>query len=293
MRRSVQFYRSGKPGADRFAAFARPRHSVSTMPAFECRQRREARVFRIAVAVAFTGAIVLASGDADARARFRMSSPSSKPAAAAAPVAKPMAGQAQKPGATEPQKPFAAARPANPQPVGGGTFVVIGGPRPAGAAPGQGAPQRALGDDSSGPLQFDPTLAAADDKAAEPKKETAAAPATECIALAQALAARPPQARRARRRLRMSCSSQRISRSPPTTRRRPSLRRARQSGARAGQAEAAGRAGRGRRLLRAARRQLRAVVLMLLCWLKATEVPGYQRPVPRRTARSCSGDTPT
>ena len=145
-------------------------------------------MFRIAVAVAFTGSIVLASGDADARARFRMSSSSSKPAAAA-PVAKPMAGQAQKPGAMEPLKPFAAARPANPQPVGGGTFVVIGGQRPAGAAPGQGAPQRALGDDSSGPLQFDPTLAAADDKAAEPKKETAAAPATECIALAQALAA--------------------------------------------------------------------------------------------------------
>jgi hypothetical protein len=98
-----------------------------------------------------------------------------------------MAGQAQKPGAMEP-KPFAAARPANPQPVGGGTFVVMGGPRPAGAAPGQGTQQRALGDDSSGPLQFDPTLAAADDNAAEPKKATAAAPATECIALAQALA---------------------------------------------------------------------------------------------------------
>ena len=144
-------------------------------------------MFRIAVAVAFTGSIVVASGDADARARFRMSSPGSKPAAAAAPVAKPMAGQAQKPGAMESPKPFAAARPANPQPVGGGTFVVMGGPRPAGAAPGQGAQQRALGDDSSGPLQFDPTLAAADDRSAEPKV-TAAAPATECIALAQALA---------------------------------------------------------------------------------------------------------
>lgn len=145
-------------------------------------------MFRIALAVAFTGSIVLASGDADARARFRMSSSSSKPSAAAATVAKPMAGQAQKPGAMESPKPFAAARPANPQPVGGGTFVVMGGPRPAGAAPGQGTQQRALGDDSSGPLQFDPTLAAADDNAAEPKKATAAAPATECIALAQALA---------------------------------------------------------------------------------------------------------
>ena len=145
-------------------------------------------MFRIALAVAFTGSIVLASGDADARARFRMSSSSSKPSAAAATVAKPMAGQAQKPGAMESPKPFAAARPANPQPVGGGTFVVMGGPRPAGAAPGQGTQQRALGEDSSGPLQFDPTLAAADDNAAEPKKATAAAPATECIALAQALA---------------------------------------------------------------------------------------------------------
>ena len=145
-------------------------------------------MFRIALAVAFTGSIVLASGDADARARFRMSSSSSKPSAAAATVAKPMAGQAQKPGAMESPKPFAAARPANPQAVGGGTFVVMGGPRPAGAAPGQGTQQRALGEDSSGPLQFDPTLAAADDNAAEPKKATAAAPATECIALAQALA---------------------------------------------------------------------------------------------------------
>ena len=235
-------------------------------------------MFRIAVAVAFTGAIVLASGDADARARFRMSSSSSKPAAAA-PVAKPMAGQAQKPGAVEPLKPFAAARPANPQPVGGGTFVVIGGPRPAGAAPGQGAQQRALGDDSSGPLQFDPTLAAADDKAAEPKKETAAAPATECIAPAQSLgreraAGRENRGRRQRRAEGRACAA------------------ARQSGARAGQAEAAGRAGRGRRLLRAARRQLRAVVLTLSL-ADRSEVPGYQRPVPRRTARSCSGDTPT
>jgi hypothetical protein len=187
MRRSVQFYRSGKPANDRFKPFARRRHSVSTMPGFECLPTREARVFRIAVAVAFTGAIVLASSDADARGRFRMSSPSPKPAAAV-PAAKPFAAPSQKSGATDGPKPFAAARPANPQPVGGGTFVVIGGgSRPAGAAPGQGAPQRALDDGSSGPLQYDPTLAAADDKAAEPKK--AAAAATECAAPAQAVAA--------------------------------------------------------------------------------------------------------
>ncbi len=149
-------------------------------------------MFRIAVAVAFTSAMVLASSNADARARFRMSSPSPKPTVAAAPAAKSFARQPQKSGAAEPQKPFAAARPANPQPVGGG-FVVIGGPRPAGAAPAQGAPaHRALGDDSSGPLQYDPMLAAADDKAAEPKKEAAAAPATECITPAQAVAAKEP-----------------------------------------------------------------------------------------------------
>jgi hypothetical protein len=163
------------------------------MPALECRQRREARVFRIAIAVAFTSAIVLASHDADARARFRSSSPSPKPAAAAVPAAKPFTAPSQKSGAAEPQKPFAAARPANPTPVGGGTFVVIGGgSRPAGAAPGQGTPQRALGDDSSGPLQFDPMLAAADDKAAESKKQAAVTPATECAAPAQAIAAATP-----------------------------------------------------------------------------------------------------
>jgi hypothetical protein len=148
-------------------------------------------VFRIAVAVAFTGAIVAASSDADARGRFRMSSPSPKATAAPAPVAKSTAGQPQKSGAMEQKSPFAAARPANPRPAGGRTLVVIGGPRPAGAAPAQGAPaQRALGDDSSGPLQYDPTLAADIDKAAEPKKEAAAA--TECAAPAQAVAAATP-----------------------------------------------------------------------------------------------------
>jgi hypothetical protein len=145
-------------------------------------------VFRIALAVAFTGSIVLASGDADARARFRMSSSSSKPSAAAATVAKPMAGQAQKPGAMESPKPFAAARPANPQPVRRRHVRSDGRSAPGGCGARTRSQQRALGDDSSGPLQFDPTLAAADDNAAEPKKATAAAPATECIALAQALA---------------------------------------------------------------------------------------------------------
>ncbi len=68
---------------------------------------------------------------------------------------------------------------------------MIGGPRPAAGGPAYGAPaQRALGDDSPGPLQFDPTLAEADEKAAESKKEAAAAPATECIAPPQAVAAK-------------------------------------------------------------------------------------------------------
>jgi hypothetical protein len=146
-------------------------------------------VLRIAVAVAFTGAIVVASHDADARGRFRSSSPSPKPIAAV-PAAKPFVAPSHKSGATEAPKPFAAARPATPQQVGGGTFVVIGGgSRPAGAAPGQGAPQRAFDDGSSGPLQYDPALAAAGDQTAEPKK---AAAATECAAPAQVVAAATP-----------------------------------------------------------------------------------------------------
>src|SRR5262245_20180080 len=136
---------------------------------------REVPVSRIAVATAFACAIVFASDDANARGRFRFSSSSPKPAVAA-PLPKPVAGATAKPGsaAAEP-KPFAAAKPANPQPIGGGTFVVIGGPRPA-AAGQQGAPTRAVGDDASGPLQFDPTLAAADEKAAKPATECATPP---------------------------------------------------------------------------------------------------------------------
>ena len=94
---------------------------------------------RIAVATAFAGAIVFASDDADARAvsacpRPRPSRPLPRP------MAKPVAAGTAKPGvATSRPKPFAAAKPANPQPVGGGSFVVIGGPRPAAANP-QGAP---------------------------------------------------------------------------------------------------------------------------------------------------------
>jgi hypothetical protein len=148
-------------------------------------------VSRIAVATAFACAIVFASADADARARSRVSSPSPKPAAAA-----PTAGQTAKPGSAtaEPKpfaaarpanpQPFAAAKPANPQPVGVGSFVVIGGSRPVSANP-QGTPARAVGDDASGPLQFDPTLAAMDDKAA-------AKPATECLTTPQAVAAKEP-----------------------------------------------------------------------------------------------------
>jgi hypothetical protein len=147
---------------------------------------REASVSRIALATAFACAIVFASDDADARARFRTSSPSPKPAAAAAPTAKPVAGRTARPGSpAEAPKPFAAARPANPQPVGGGTFVVIGGSRPASANAQSASPQRAMGDDASGPLQFDPTLAATDDK-------TAAKAATECLTTPQAVAAKEP-----------------------------------------------------------------------------------------------------
>jgi hypothetical protein len=148
-------------------------------------------VSRIAVATAFACAIIFASDGADARARFRMSSPSPKPAAAG-PAVKPLVGQTAKPGSlTAEPKPFAAAKPANPQPVGGGTFVVLGGARP-GSANAQGAPaQRAMGDDASGPLQFDPTLAAMDDKGAA--SDTAAAkPATECLTAPQTVAAKEP-----------------------------------------------------------------------------------------------------
>jgi hypothetical protein len=59
--------------------------------------------------------------------------------------------------------------------------VVIGGSRAASANP-QGTPARAVGDDASGPLQFDPTLAGADEKK----------PATECLTTPQAVAAKEP-----------------------------------------------------------------------------------------------------
>jgi hypothetical protein len=140
-------------------------------------------VSRIAIATAFTCAIVFASDDANARGRFRLFSSSPKPAAAS--TLKPVAGPTTKPGiAADGLKPFAAAKPANPQPVGGGTLVVIGGPRPAAGQPGLPA-QRAVGDDAAGPLQFDPSLAAASEKAA-------AKPATECLTTPQAIAAKEP-----------------------------------------------------------------------------------------------------
>jgi hypothetical protein len=168
-------------------------------------------VLRIAVAVAFTGAIMLASSDADARARFRSSSPSPKPAAAA-PTAKPGSVPAEpKPFAAarpaNPQ-PLAAAKPANPQPAGGGSFVVIGGgSRPASAAP-QGTPARAVGDDASGPLQFDPTLAAADDKK----------PATECLTTPQTVAAKEPLVAREPAKDQVAANEPRkIEAAPPST----------------------------------------------------------------------------
>jgi hypothetical protein len=169
-------------------------------------------VSRIAVATAFACAIVFASDDADARGRFRMSSPSPKPAAAA-PMAKPAAGQTARPGspAAEAPKPFAAARPANPQAVGGGTFVMIGGSRPGSANP-QGAPaQRAMGDDASGPLQFDPMQAAADDKGA-------AKPATECLTPPQTVAAKEPLVAKEPAKDQVAASEPRkIEAAPPST----------------------------------------------------------------------------
>ncbi|MBX9845719.1 MAG: hypothetical protein K2Z80_28335 [Xanthobacteraceae bacterium] len=154
---------------------------------------------RIAVATAFACTIVFASGDADARARARMSSPSPKPVAAAptakplaGQTAKPLAGQAARPGASAAEpKPFAAARPANPQPVGGGTFVVLGGARPGSANAPSAPAQRAIGDDASGPLQFDPTLAAIDDNSAASDR-AAAKPAAECLTMPQTVAAKEP-----------------------------------------------------------------------------------------------------
>ena len=180
-------------------------------------------MFRIAVAVAFTGAIVLASGDADARARFRMSSPSSQAGRGGAgrkaggrPGAK-----ARRDGAAE-----AVRRRTARQSAAGRRRHVRGDrrPRPAGAAPGQGAPQRALGDDSSGPLQFDPTLAAADDKAAEPKKQPLPRPRPNASRWPKpggpGLSKAPAKLARRQRAL-----VAKNNRSPPASRRRPSLRR--------------------------------------------------------------------
>jgi hypothetical protein len=115
-------------------------------------------VSKIATALMFGCAIVLASDASFARARFRMSSPPS-PSKAAVQPAKPATVQAskpgtQKPGAAEPQRPFAAA----PRP-GSSTFVNINA-RPFAAAPAAAPAQRAISDgaDHGGPLRYDPVL---------------------------------------------------------------------------------------------------------------------------------------
>lgn len=116
---------------------------------------------RIAAAAAFAAMIVLISDPSHARARFRMfSSSPSKPIAAVAPR---------------------AAAPAAAAPVRNGpssVFISVGG-RPAGAAP-----QQAVGD--PGPSLYNPTPGSSEansdaaDNKAEPLKELAAAPSTEC-----------------------------------------------------------------------------------------------------------------
>ena len=103
-----------------------------------------------------------------------------------------------------------------------------------GRGAGQGAPQRALGDDSSGPLQFDPTLAAADDKAAEPKKQPLPRP-RPMLALAPWRQACVPLSRRRQQAALAESTGRRQRRAEDRA-----CACARQSGARAGQAKAAG-----------------------------------------------------
>jgi hypothetical protein len=111
----------------------------------------------------FGCAVVLASDASFARARGRASSaPPPKPSAAAAnpakqsmsPLSKPANAQQQKAGASEPQKPFAAA----PRPERS-TFININ-PRPFGSAPANTSPQRAMHESAEGfgPLRHDPDL---------------------------------------------------------------------------------------------------------------------------------------
>jgi len=133
---------------------------------------------RIAVAIAFACTIVLISDPSDARARFRMPSFSSKPAAVM-------------------PKPVATTPAPSRSGVGVGLYIPIGS-RPAGATSDASA-QRAVDDPAKGPLQYDPSLAAgdakppvaaADGQAPAPLKEIAAAPSTECV-----VAKEPPPAK--------------------------------------------------------------------------------------------------
>jgi hypothetical protein len=122
-------------------------------------------VSKIAIALMFGCAIVLASDASFARARGR-SAPPPKPAAAQpakpgaikpAAVQPSKAGQATKSGTSEQQRPFAAA----PRP-GSSTFVNVS-VRPSAAAASAGSAHRAMqgGDEYAGPMHFDPAFAAA------------------------------------------------------------------------------------------------------------------------------------
>jgi hypothetical protein len=126
-------------------------------PALYSPNPKEARVSRIALALMFGSAVLLASDASFARPRGRVSSPPPKSATVA--PSKTAAGQLQKAGAaTQAPKPFAAA----PRP-GRATFISINSrPYASGAAPAYGA----MHDDGGmGLLQYDPSLGSADENA--------------------------------------------------------------------------------------------------------------------------------
>jgi hypothetical protein len=141
---------------------------MSTKGVFTGRQTKEVRVFKIATAFMFGSTIVLASDAGVARPRFRSAPPPPKPPAvqtskpatmkpATIRPSKPVTAHASKPETSQPQKPFAAA----PRPDRN-TFININA-RPFAAAPAQ----RAMPDsaDYAGPVQFDPALAVAGNRA--------------------------------------------------------------------------------------------------------------------------------
>jgi len=154
---------------------------------------------RIATAIMFGCAIVLASDATFARPRIRVSSPPSPPKVSTAQPAKPAmvrssktsTTQAQKPGKAEPRKPFAAA----PR-TGNSTFVHINA-RPFAAAPAAAPAHRAMQDTGewlgAAPNDPSPRSAAADGNAAG--KAHAKEPATGPVAAndAAAATAEPPK----------------------------------------------------------------------------------------------------